>query len=298
MRPRNRRIRDNLRLQPQSYRVKIRGQEVARGELLLDRLLAIPGSEADPQLKGVQTTEPAFGLPALWVGDAERGRAELMGYTVVNPLSVLSTHLTEIVRGHAPELLNRQMVQEILNQLKTKSPASVEGVIPEMLSLGELQAVLRNLLNERVPIRDLSGILEILANNAPATRDPGILSEAVRQSMANTLSAQYRDEKNTLHVFTLAPQLESALRSALGPTNSGIGFQIDASLAQNVLVRTGEQMEKLAREGYMPLLLTPRELRLAFHKLVEHSLPNLVVLAYSEVSPGTKVKAHGMVDVQ
>jgi flagellar biosynthesis protein FlhA len=265
------RIRDNLRLQPQGYRIKIRGQEVAHGELLLDRLLAIPGSETDEELKGIQTTEPAFGLPALWVNDNERGRAELMGYTVVNPISVLSTHLTEVVRSHSASLLNRQMVQEMLNQLKTKSPASVDGVVPELVSLSDVLNVLRNLLKERVPIRDLSGILEVLANNANITRDPAILAEAVRQSFANTLSSLYRDETNTLNVFTLSPQLESALRSSLGSNENGVGFQIDASLAQTILKNTGEQMEKLAQKGYQPVLLCPRELRLAFHKLVDLS---------------------------
>ena len=151
------RIRDNLRLQPQAYRIKIRGQEVAHGELMLDRLLAIPGSETDEELKGIQTSEPAFGLPALWVTEGERGRAELMGYTVVNPVSVLSTHLTEVVRSHAAELLNRQMVQEMLNQIKSKSPASVEGVVPDLINLNDVLSVLRNLVRERVPIRDLGG---------------------------------------------------------------------------------------------------------------------------------------------
>lgn len=291
------RIRDNLRLQPSAYRIKIRGQEVARGELMLDRLLAIPGSEADETMKGIETTEPAFGLPAQWITETDRGRAELTGYTVVNPISVLSTHLTEIVRSHAPDLLSRQMVQEMLTQLKAKSPASVEGVVPEMLSLGEVQAVLRNLLKERISIRDLPGILEILANNANITRDPSILAEAVRQTMANTLSAQYRDESGTLHVFTLSPQLETTLRNSLGNTDGGLGFQIDANLAQRILKKTGEQMENLAKDGSMPLLLCPRELRLAFRRLVETSLSNLIVMAYSEVSPGTKVKAHGMIDL-
>jgi flagellar biosynthesis protein FlhA len=291
------RIRDNLRLQPQSYRIKIRGQEVAHGDLMLDRLLAIPGSETDEELKGIQTSEPAFGLPAIWVSDGERGRAELMGYTVVNPVSVLSTHLTEVVRSHASDLLNRQMVQEMLNQLRSKSPASVEGVVPDMISLSDVLNVLRNLLRERVPIRDLSGILEVLANNANVTRDPAILAEAVRQSFANTLSSMYRDDSNTLNVFTLAPQLESALRSSLGSNESGVGFQIDASLAQSILKKTGDQMEKLAQKGFQPVLLCPRELRLAFHKLVDLSLPNLVCLAFSEVSPGTRVKAHGMVEI-
>jgi flagellar biosynthesis protein FlhA len=166
------RIRDNLRLAPQAYRIKIRGQEVARGELMLDYLLAIPGSDADETIQGIKTTEPAFGLPALWVPEPERGRAELMGYTVVNPISVLSTHLTEVARSFAPDLLNRQMVQQMLDQLKSKSPASVQGVVPEMLSIGDVQAVLRNLLRERVPIRDLSGILEVLANHAGVTPRP------------------------------------------------------------------------------------------------------------------------------
>jgi len=291
------RIRDNLRLPPQAYRIKIRGQEVARGELIADKLLAIPGSESEEKLRGIPTTEPAFGLPAIWIGEAEKGRAELLGYTVVNPLSVLSTHLTEVVRANSPELLNRQMVQEMLEQLRRKTPAAVEGVIPELLTLGEVQSVLRNLLRERVPIRDLGGILEVLANNAPITRDTNILAEAVRQTMARALSNQYRDNDGYLHVFTLSPQLETMLRGALGPAENGLGFQLDAPTAQAILKKTGEQMEQLAQKGYYPLLLCPRELRLAFRRLIEQSLPNLVVLAFSEVSQGTKVRAHGMVDI-
>jgi flagellar biosynthesis protein FlhA len=290
------RIRDNLRLPPQAYRIKIRGQEVAGGELLLDRLLAIPGSEAD-EIHGLPTREPAFGLPAFWITEAEQSQAEIRGCTVVNPFSVLGTHLTEIARANASDLLDRQLVQEMINQLRQRSPASVDGVVPEMLSLGELQAVLRNLLEERIPIRDLSGILEVLANNAPVTRDPNILTEAVRQTMARTISSLYRDETSTLHVFTLSPQVEALLRNHLAPSDRGPGFQIDASVAQKVLMKTGEQMEKLAEEGHMPILLSPRELRLAFRRLVQQSLPNLIVLAYSEVSQGTKVKAHGMVQV-
>ncbi len=291
------RVRDNLRLAPQSYRIKIRGEEVAHGELMLDRHLAIPGSEMSGTVQGIPTTEPAFGLPALWISEAEKGRAELMGYTVVNPLSVLSTHLTEVVRNHSMDLVNRQMVQEMINQLRMKTPAAVEGVTPEVLSLGEIQAVLRNLLAERVPVRDLGGILEVLANNAGVTRDPYVLAEAVRQNMARTLSNQYRDPDGYIHVFTLSPQVESRLREALGPAEGGVGFQVDAVMAQMILNKTGEQMEKMAQQGYYPILLTPRELRLAFRRLIERSFPNLTVLAFSEISPGTKVKAHGMVEV-
>ena len=289
------RIRDNLRLPPQSYRIKIRGQEVASSEIMLDRLMAIPGSDIEDPLQGTPTSEPAFGLPALWISAAEQNQAELKGYTVVTPLSVLCTHLTEVVRGNASELLSRQLVQEMLNQLRQKTPASVEGVIPELLNLGEIQSVLRNLLRERIPIRDLSGILEVIANNAPMTRDPHILAEAVRQSMAHTISSQYKDEASTLHVFTLAPQLETTLRSSLVSSEGSPGFGIDAGLAQRILVKTGEQMEALAQLGHFPILICPRELRLAYRRLVEQSLPNLIIMAFSEVGQGTKVKAHGMV---
>ncbi len=289
------RIRDNLRLPPQSYRIKIRGQEVASSEIMLDRLMAIPGSDIEDPLQGIPTSEPAFGLPAIWISTAEQNQAEMKGYTVVTPLSVICTHLTEVVRGNASELLSRQLVQEMLNQLRQKTPASVEGVTPELLNLGEIQSVLRNLLRERVPIRDLSGILEVLANNAPMTRDPHILADAVRQSMAHTISSQYKDDANTLHVFTLAPQLETTLRSSLVNSEGSPGFGIDAGLAQKILLKTGEQMESLAQLGNFPILLCPRELRLAFRRLVDQSLPNLIVMAFSEVGHGTKVKAHGMV---
>jgi len=291
------RIRDNLRLPPQTYRLKIRGEEVARGELMIDRFLAIPGSQSEENLQGIATTEPAFGLPAYWISDAEKGRAELMNYTVVSPLAVLSTHLTEVIRSHASDLLSRQMVQEMLNQLKEKTPAAVEGVIPDIIRLGDVQDVLKNLLKERVPIRDLSGIIEVLGKHAASTRDPAILAEAVRQTMARTLSNLYREEDGFLHVFTLSPQLEMTLKESLSATDSGLGFSIDTVTAQSILNATGERMEALAQEGHPPVLLCPRELRLAFRRLVEQAFPNLVVLAFSEISSGTRVQAHGMVDL-
>jgi flagellar biosynthesis protein FlhA len=291
------RIRDNLRLNPQTYRMKMRGEEVARGDVLVDRYLAIPGSELEESIQGIPTTEPAFGLPALWISEPEKGRAELVGYTVVSPLAVLSTHLTETIRSHAGELLSRQMVQEMLNQLRQKTPAAVDGLVPDLLSLGELQDVLRNLLRERVPIRDLAGILEVLAKHAPVTRDPNILAEAVRQTMALTLSNLYREDDGYIHVFTFAPQLEMTLRDSLASGDGGLNFQIDANFAQHILTSTGERMEAMAQEGHLPILLCPRELRLAFRRMVEQSFPNLVVLAFSEISSGTKVRAHGMVEV-
>ncbi|MEN6434271.1 MAG: flagellar biosynthesis protein FlhA [Anaerolineaceae bacterium] len=290
------RIRDNLRLQPNEYRIKIRGQEIANYQIMLDHLMAIPSESVEGDMPGITTSEPAFSLPAKWISENDRHQAEMRGYTVVTPISVICTHLTELVRAHAPELLSRQVVQEMLNQIRQKSPASVEGVVPELLSLGDLQNVLRNLLHERVPIRDLSGILEVLAVNAQITRDPNVLSEVVRQSMAVTISNQYRDNTFTLHVMTLAPSLENLLRNSLANSENRMGFQIDAKLAQRILVSTGEQMESMAKQGFLPVLICPRELRFAFRHLIEQSFPSLVVLAFSEVSQGTRVKAHGMIN--
>jgi flagellar biosynthesis protein FlhA len=292
------RIRDNLRLQANEYRVKIRGQEIASSQVLMDRVMAIPGESVEGDLPGVDTKEPAFGLPAKWISDSDRHQAEMQGYTVVTPVSVICTHLTELVRGHAPELLSRQVVQEMLNQIRQKSPASVDGVIPELLNLGELQSVLRNLLKERVPIRDLSGILEVLALNAPISRDTNILSEAVRTTMSVAISNQYRDRSNMIHVMTLAPALENTLRNSMVKSDGRLAFQIDAQLAQRILNSTGEQMEVMAKQGFLPILLCPRDLRLAFRMLVNQSYPALIVLAFSEVSQGTKVKAHGMINIQ
>jgi len=298
------RVHDNLNIPPQAYRIKILGEEVAQGDLMVGRYLAIPGSQTDltqdnqlDKIQGIPTTEPSFGLPATWIAETQKSQAELLGCTVVSPLSVLSTHLAEVVRSFGPDLLDRQMVREMLDQLKSKAPAAVEGVVPELLGLGEIQEVLRNLLNERVPIRDLGGILEVLANNAPATRDPDILSEAVRQTMARTISNRYRDPAGFLHVFTLAPRLEAYLKNNLTAGAGGFVFQIDANLAQAIISTTGAAMEEVASQGYQPILICSREIRLAFFRLIRRSLTNLIILAYPEVSRSTKVKSYSMVEV-
>jgi flagellar biosynthesis protein FlhA len=291
------RIRDNLRLQPQNYRIKIRGEEIARGDILVDRYLAIPNGPVETELKGIPTTEPAFGMPAFWISESEKGKAEIAGYTVVSPLAMISTHLTEIIRLHASQLLSRQMLKEMLDQLRHHSPAAVDGLIPELLTLGELQEILRNLLKERIPIRDLAGILETLAKHAHSTRDINILAEAVRQTMSVALSNLYREPDGQIHAFTLSPKLESMLRQTLNSSEGGFMFQIDAPTAQSILQSIGEQMESLAKNGHMPILLCSRELRLAIRKLIEMSFNTLVVMAFSEISAGTKVTAHGMVEI-
>lgn len=291
------RIRDNLRLAPNAYSIKLRGEEISSGEIILDRLLAIPGTDADESLKGMPTREPAFGLPSLWIRQNDKGRAELAGYTVVDPLSVLATHLTEVIRKNAPELLGRQDVQEMLDRVKKEYPAVIEGLVPDILSLSEVQAVLRNLLQERIPIRDLGGILEVLVNTGGVTHDPVILAEAVRQSLARTITNQYREADGSLQVLTLAPKVEALLKQSLGSVDGSLGFQLDTQSAERLIAATAASMEMMARSGAQPVLLCPRELRVAFRRLIERTLPNLAVLAFSEVSKGTRVQAVGMVDL-
>ena len=247
------RIRDNLRLQPNFYRIKVRGEEITRGDILVDRYLAIPNGPEDPNIKGVKTTEPAFGMPALWISEAEKGKAEIAGYTVVTPLAMISTHLTEVIRLQSSQLLSRQMLKEMLDQLRQHTPAAVDGLIPDLLTLGELQEILRNLLKERIPIRDLAGILETLAKHARATKDTNILAEAVRQTMSLTLSNLYREPDGQIHAFTLSPKLESTLRQSLNSSEGGFVFQIDAPTVQAILKSIGEQMEHLAKNGHMPI---------------------------------------------
>jgi|DewCreStandDraft_1066081.scaffolds.fasta_scaffold08172_3 flagellar biosynthesis protein FlhA len=291
------RIRDNLHLPPNTYRIKLRGEEVARGELMLDRYLAIAATEIEEELPGIPTREPAFGLPARWISEGQRARAELLGYTVVDPLSVVATHLTEVIRNYAPYLLGRQEVRDLLNAIKEQAPAVVEDVVPDLLSLGEVQDVLHNLLRERVSIRDLPTILEALANQARLTRDTDGLSEAARQALARSLTNQYKAEDGRLHVFTLSPALETRLKAALTPTERGMGFQIDPGLAQELLLKISQEMEKMAQQGYQPVLLCSREIRLALRRLTERALPNLAILAFSEVWPRVEVQAHGMVEI-
>ena len=291
------RVRDNLQLSPYVYRIKLRGEEVARGEVRLERFLAIGVLEEGSLVQGEATTEPTFGLPALWISEDERGRAELAGLTVVDPISVVATHFTEVARTNASALLDRQQAQELIARVKESSPAIVDGLIPEMLSLAAVQNVMRIMLSERLPIRDLPNILEVLANHAPTTRDADVLAEAVRQSMANTITNLFRHDDGRVHVFTLAPALEAQLKEAIATSERGLALNVAPALAQTILQRTSAQMESMAKAGYQPILLCSREIRLAFRRLIERTLPNLVVIAYSEIGSKAQVQAHGIVEL-
>ena len=296
------RIRDNLRLSPQTYVIRVRGEEVARGELMLHHYLAMRttpagGEEKGDELKGVPVAEPVFGLPALWITEDQKEKAELMGYTVVDPLTVLSTHLTEVIKAHAAELLNRQSVQNMLDRLREESPALVDDLIPNQLTVGDVQRILQNLLAEGVPILDLQGILEAVAFHARDTKDPDTLSEYARLALARSLCNQYRDENRLLHVITLHPALEQSMNETLQSTPQGVVLALEPELAQRFLERLGQEAEKLAARGYQPILLCTARLRLPLRRMIARVMPHMVVMAYNEIVPGTDVYTEGVVEL-
>ena len=290
------RIRDNLELQPNIYAIKLRGAEIARGSLMAGQYLAMATLPTAETLPGMPTTEPAFGLPAIWIDGAHKERAETLGYTVVDPASVMATHLTEVIKAHAPEILTRQDTRNLLDNLKKDYPALVDDLIPNNLALGEVQEVLKNLLSERVSIRDLVTILETISTLAHnGIKDPDLLSESTRRILARAISNQHRAADGIIHVITLSPHVEKILSDALGDLSQGFTFNLDPRLAQQLLEVAAKHMEELAYQGYLPLVLCSATVRLAFKRLTERALPNLTVLSYSEIAPGVEVRAEGLI---
>jgi len=289
------RVRDNLQLRPNAYCIKLRGVEIARGELLMNHFLAMNPGGAEGDLNGTPTTEPAFGLPAEWIPAAARERAEMLGYTVVDPASVLTTHLTEVIKVHAPSILGRQATQGLIDNLKREHPALVEELIPNLLSLGEVQKVLQNLLRERVSIRDLVTILETLADRARTTRDTDLLSEHVRHALQRTITYQYKDENNVLHALMLSPHLEETLSASLQPTEQGVALTLDHATGQRLLQRLAREAEKMAAQGFQPVVLCSSRIRLPLKRFTERSLHSLAVLAYGEIPPQIEVRSRGLI---
>ena len=294
------RIRDNLRLMANSYSIKIRGEPVAEGELLPNYLLAMPSGSTlseTVELQGVETKEPVFGLPAIWIDPSQKERAEIAGYTVVDPASVLTTHLAEVIRNHAAELLSRQEVQKLLDHLSAEAPVIVQEVSSESIGLPLVQRVLQNLLRERVSIRDLPAILEAISAKAREVRDPDLLSEHARQALGRAICNQYRESDGVLYVLTLGPTIEQRLAEAVVPTDQGLMAHLSPELGRRFLERLGEEMEKMAQQGHQPVLLCSARVRLAARRFTQRTLPQLAVLSYSEVPAGVEVYACGMVEV-
>ncbi|HIC88515.1 MAG TPA: flagellar biosynthesis protein FlhA [Anaerolineae bacterium] len=291
------RIRDNLQLRPNAYAIRLKGEEIARAELMPNLLLAIQGGPAEEPLEGMATTEPVFNLPALWITPDQRERAQVLGYTVVDPPSVISTHLAELIKRHAAELLGRQEVQRLLDSLRDEYPTVVEEVGSDYLSLGQLQQVLRNLVRERVSIRDLVTILEVVTEQARETRDVDVLSEHARRALSRAICNQYRSDDGVLRVITLGPALEQRLADSLQATDQGASLNLEPSLGQRILQQVGKEAEKLVAEGYQPVLLCSARVRLPFRRFSERALPQLAVLSFNEIVPEVEVHAHGMVEL-
>ena len=290
------RIRDNLRLNPNQYVVKLRGEEVSTGQLQPKMLLAMPGPMVTEELAGINTTEPVFGLPALWIGLDKRGDAEIAGYTVVEPPSIIITHLTEVIRQHASALLGRQEVQELLDTLQERSPAVVNEVMNKP-GLGTVQRVLQALLRERVPIRDLVIILEAIADNVHDVGDADGLAEQARSYVGRTIVNGYRGFDGALHVFTLAPIIEHKINESLQQTPQGWMVNLSPDLAQPLMAQIAQQMETLASQGYDPVLVTNQRIRLPLKRFTNRSLPTLNVVSFREIPADLDVRAEGVVDV-
>lgn len=286
------RIRDNLQLDPSAYVVKIKGIQVGCGELMVNHYLAMDAGGVTETVPGIPTKEPAFGLDALWVDESNREQAEYGGYTVVDPPAVLATHLTEIIRDHAHELLGRQEVKTLLDGLKQEYPAVVDELIPNLLSIGEVQKVLQNLLREGVPIRNLVTILETLADMAPITRDPDYLTEYVREALARQISRMYLDN-DILSVLTLSHEWEEAIAEGIEHTERGMAVTMDPRLIQRLYYELGQALEQHMLP--YPIILVSPQIRMALKRLTERSIPKLIVLSYNEISTDIQVQAIGTV---
>jgi flagellar biosynthesis protein FlhA len=290
------RLRDNIQLSPNQYIIKIKGVEVASGELMLDHFMAMNPGTADEEIKGIPTVEPAFGLPAIWITESMRDKAEVLGYTVVDAPSIVATHMTEIIRRYIHELLGRQDVQTLVDNVRATYPAIVDELIPKIMTLGEIQKVLANLLREGVSIRDMVTILETLADFAPVTRDPDMLTEYVRQALGRAISKSYLSSNNS-EVITLDPKIEQMILDSVQKSEAGSYMAMEPSVSSKIISSAAKLSEKMAQSGKQPVILASPIVRLYFKRLTEHAIPGLVVLSYNELDPTLEVNAVGMVSI-
>ncbi len=288
------RLRDNIQLTPNAYQIKIKGVEVASGELILDHFLAMNPGLADEELEGVKTTEPAFGLPATWIGESQRDKAEMLGYTVVDPPSIIATHLTEIIKKHANELTGRQEVQVLVDNIRQSYPVIVDELIPKLMGVGEIQKVLANLLKEGVSIRDMVTILETLADHAAVTHDTDLLTEYVRQALGRAISKKFFTESKS-NVLTLDPKLEQIIMDSVQKTETGSYLTLEPNMTNTILGNLSKQVQKLLQLGQQPVVLASPVVRLYFKRLADQMIPGLIVLSYNELDPGLEIQSIGVI---
>ena len=289
------RLRDNIQLNPNQYIIKIKGIQVSEGEILFDHYMAMNPGYVEEEITGIPTFAPSFHLPAIWITEGQRERAESLGYTVVDPPSIIATHLTEIIRQHIAELLTRQDVQNLVNNLKETNPSLVDELIPKLLGLGEVQKVLQNLLKEGISIRDLLTIFETLADYAPSTRDTDILTEYVRQSLKRAISNKFFPPNETTSVVTLDPKIEQEIMASVKQTENGAYLTLDPERTKAIIKSVETEIAKLENLGKNPIIITSPIVRMYFKRLTEDYVKDLIVVSYNEVENNVELQSVGMV---
>ncbi|MCR4685278.1 MAG: flagellar biosynthesis protein FlhA [Lachnospiraceae bacterium] len=289
------RLRDNIQLNPNQYIIKIKGIQVSEGEILFDHYMAMNPGYVEEEISGIETTEPSFHLKAWWITESQRERAESMGYTVVDPPSIIATHLTEVIRQFIAELLSRQDVQNLVNNIKETNPSLVEELIPKMLGIGEVQKVLQNLLREGISIRDLLTIFETLADHATVTRDTDVLTEYVRQSLKRAISAKYFPANEPTSVVTLDPKIEQEIMNSVKQTEQGAYLTLDPERTKAIIKSVEAEIGKLENLGKSPIIITSPIVRMYFKKLTEDYFKDLIVVSYNEIDNNVELQSVGMV---
>ena len=289
------RLRDNIQLNPNQYIIKIKGIQVSEGEVLFDHYMAMNPGYVEEEITGIPTFEPSFHLPAIWITESQRERAESMGYTVVDPPSIIATHLTEIIRQHIAELLTRQDVQHLVDNMKETNPSLVDELVPKMLGLGEIQKVLQNLLKEGISIRDLLTVFETLADYAQTTRDTDILTEYVRQSLKRAISNRYFPANETTSVITLDPKLEKEIMASVKQTEQGSYLTLDPDKTKAIMNAVGKEAQKLENLGKNAIIVTSPIVRTYFKRLTEDYYRDLIVISYNEIESNVELQSVGMV---
>jgi flagellar biosynthesis protein FlhA len=290
------RIRDNMRLDQNQYRIKIADMPVAEGTVLPGMYLAMDSGMATSKVTGVPTKDPAFGTPAVWIDSQTRDQAEMFGYTVVEPVSVVATHLTEIVRKHADEILSRDATKHLVEELKKTSPAVVDELIPGMMKLADVQQILQMLLREQVSIRHLAPILEALGEQASRTKDPVLLTEYVRHRLARVICSRCRDRENKLYVVTLDPALEDRIRAGIEHNERGLFIRMSPQAVDATAKLIGKEVEKMVRIGRAPVVLVSPQIRAGLKQMMSSHLPRLVVLSFNEVTRDTQIESVAMIN--
>lgn len=291
------RIRDNLQLPANEYVLKFRGSKIASGEVYLDHFLAMNQGADTDEIEGIPVIEPAFGLPAIWVSMEAKQKAELLGYIIVDPPSVIATHLTEVIKRHAYQLLRREETKELVDNLKETHPNLVEELVPNLLSIGDIQKVLQNLLREQISIRDLAAIFETLADYAVYTKEPRVLTEYVRQSLTRQITEQYA-ENGVIHVLTAGATLEKGISDCIQQSEAGVQYlSMDPQISRKITNELHEQIDRVMKAGSQPIFLTSPSIRMYLKQFVDKIMPTVPVLSYTELEPDVEIQSIGVVNI-